>query len=80
MATAAISSAEFVELISSEMSRATRCAVEAWLAEIDATLNATALSHADRLRAAEAVIERYKQQTGKPVLQPRADGAEVQVQ
>jgi hypothetical protein len=70
MATAA-SSAEFVDLIASEMFHATNCAVEAWLAEVEAALDSTSLSHMGRLRAAKAVVDRYKRLSGKQELRPR---------
>ncbi|MBA3915318.1 MAG: hypothetical protein H0X25_15990 [Acidobacteriales bacterium] len=70
MAAAAIS-ADFVDVIAREISQATNYAVEAWLAEIEAALDSTKLSHMGRLRAVREIIERYKRLAGKHELQPR---------
>lgn len=69
---AAAASADFVNVIAREMFHATSFAVEAWLAEIEAALTSTKLSHMGKLRAAKEVIERYKRLAGKHQLQPRS--------
>jgi hypothetical protein len=71
MATAVITSQDFVDAIAVEMASKIDVAVESWMAEVELALNDPALTTLGRMNAAKEVLDQYKNLTGKKQLQSR---------
>jgi len=71
MATASITSRDFVNAIAVEVATKIDVAVESWMAEVEQALNDPALTTLGRMNAAKGVLEQYKHLTGKQQLQSR---------
>lgn len=72
MASAALNSQQFVEVISQELFTGVGKAVECWMAEVEAALESPRLTTLGRLQAVGEVLKRYKAITGKGELQTRS--------
>ncbi|HSS98667.1 MAG TPA: hypothetical protein VLK33_16650 [Terriglobales bacterium] len=71
MATASITSQDFVNVIALEVASKIDVAVESWMAEMELALNDPALTTLGRMNAAKDVLAQYKNLTGKQRLQSR---------
>jgi len=71
MATAVITSQDFVNAIALEVASKIEVAVESWMAEMENALNDPALTTLGRMNAAKEVLAQYKSLTGKQQLQSR---------
>jgi hypothetical protein len=71
MATAVITSRDFVDAIAVEVACKIDVAVESWMAEMEKALNDPALTTLGRMNAAKEVLDQYKNLTGKKQLQSR---------
>ena len=71
MATAVITSRDFVDAIAVEVATKIDVAVESWMAEVEQALNDPALTTLGRMNAAKEVLDQYKNLTGKQQLQSR---------
>ena len=71
MATAVITSQDFVNTIALEVASKIDVAVESWMAEVEQALNDPALTTLGRMNAAREVLAQYKSLTGKQQLQSR---------
>lgn len=71
MATALITSRDFVNAIAVEVATKIDVAVESWMAEVENALNDPALTTLGRMNAAKDVLSQYKNLTGKQQLQSR---------
>jgi len=71
MATAVITSRDFVDAIAVEVATKIDEAVESWMAEMEQALNDPALTTLGRINAAKEVLAQYKSLTGKQQLQSR---------
>ena len=69
MATAVITSRDFVGAIAVEVASKIDVAVESWMAEMEQALNDPALTTVGRINAAKEVLAQYKSLTGKQQLQ-----------
>ena len=69
MATAVITSRDFVAAIAVEVATKIDVAVESWMAEMEQALNDPALTTLGRINAAKEVLAQYKSLTGKQQLQ-----------
>ena len=69
MATAVITSRDFVDAIAVEVATKIDVAVESWMAEMELALNDPALTTLGRINAAKEVLAQYKSLTGKQQLQ-----------
>ena len=69
MATAVITSRDFVDAIAVEVASKIDVAVESWMAEMEQALNDPALTTLGRINAAKEVLAQYKSLTGKQQLQ-----------
>ena len=69
MATAVITSRDFVDAIAVEVATKIDVAVESWMAEMEQALNDPALTTLGRINAAKEVLAQYKSLTGKQQLQ-----------
>lgn len=69
MATAVITSRDFVDAIAVEVASKIDVAVESWMAEMEQALNDAALTTLGRINAAKEVLAQYKRLTGKQQLQ-----------
>ena len=69
MATAVITSRDFVGAIAVEVASKIDVAVESWMAEMEQALNDAALTTVGRINAAKEVLAQYKSLTGKQQLQ-----------
>jgi len=69
MATAVITSRDFVAAIAVEVATKIDVAVESWMAEMEQALNDAALTTVGRINAAKEVLAQYKSLTGKQQLQ-----------
>jgi hypothetical protein len=69
MATAVITSRDFVDAIAVEVASKIDVAVESWMAEMELALNDPALTTLGRINAAKEVLAQYKSLTGKQQLQ-----------
>jgi len=69
MATAVITSRDFVGAIAVEVASKIDVAVESWMAEMEQALNDPALTTLGRINAAKEVLAQYKSLTGKQQLQ-----------
>jgi hypothetical protein len=69
MATAVITSRDFVDAIAVEVATKIDVAVESWMAEMEQALNDAALTTVGRINAAKEVLAQYKSLTGKQQLQ-----------
>ena len=71
MATAAITSRDFVEAIATKLASGIDVAVESWMAAMEHALTDPELTTLGRMNAAKEVLEGYKNLTGKKDLRPR---------
>jgi hypothetical protein len=71
MATAIITSRDFVDAIAVEVATKIDVAVESWMAAVEQALNDPALTTLGRMNAAKDVLAQYKSLTGKQQLQSR---------
>jgi len=71
MATAIITSRDFVDAIAMEIASKIDVAVESWMAAMEQALNDPALTTLGRMNAAKEVLTQYKNLTGKQQLQSR---------
>ena len=71
MATAIITSRDFVDAIAVEVATKIDVAVESWMAAIEQALNDPALTTLGRMNAAKDVLAEYKNLTGKQQLHSR---------
>lgn len=71
LASAALNSQQFVEMISQELFTGVGKAVECWMGEVEAALESPRLTTLGRLQAVGEVLKRYKAITGKTELQTR---------
>jgi hypothetical protein len=71
MATAIITSRDFVDAIAVEVATKIDIAVESWMAAVEQALNDPALTTLGRMNAAKEVLAQYKSLTGKQQLQSR---------
>ena len=71
MATAIITSRDFVDAIAVEVASKIDVAVESWMAAVEQALNDPALTTLGRMNAAKEVLDQYKSLTGKQQLQSR---------
>jgi hypothetical protein len=71
MATAVITSQDFVNAIAVEVATKIDVAVESWMAEVENALNDPALTTLGRMNAAKDVLAQYKNLTGKQQLHCR---------
>jgi hypothetical protein len=71
MATALITSRDFVDAIAVEVACKIDVAVESWMAEVELALTDPALTTLGRMNAAKEVLAQYKTLTGKQQLQSR---------
>jgi hypothetical protein len=69
MATAVITSRDFVDAIAVEVATKIDVAVESWMAEMEQALNDPALTTLGRINAAKELLAQYKSLTGKQQLQ-----------
>jgi hypothetical protein len=69
MATAVITSRDFVGAIAVEVASKIDVAVESWMAEMEQALNDPALTTLGRINAAKELLAQYKSLTGKQQLQ-----------
>ena len=65
MATAAITSRDFVEVIAAKLASGIDVAVESWMAAVEHALTDPELTTLGRMNAAKEVLEGYKNLTGK---------------
>jgi hypothetical protein len=71
MATAAITSRDFVDTIAAELAIGIDVAVESWMAAMEKALTDPELTTLGRMNAAKEVLENYKNLTGKKGLRSR---------
>ncbi len=71
MATAVITSRDFVDVIALEIASKIDVAVESWMAAMEQALNDPTLTTLGRMNAAKQVLDQYKTLTGKQQLQSR---------
>jgi len=71
MATAIITSRDFVDAIAVEVATKIDVAVESWMAAVEQALNDPALTTLGRINAAREILGQYKNLTGKQQLQSR---------
>ena len=71
MATAIITSRDFIDAIAVEVATKIDVAVESWMAAVEQALNDPALTTLGRMNAAKEVLDQYKNLTGKQQLQSR---------
>jgi hypothetical protein len=71
MATAVITTRDFVDTIAAEVASKIDVAVESWMADVELALNDPALTTLGRMNAAKEVLDQYKNFTGKKQLQSR---------
>jgi hypothetical protein len=70
VATSAVSR-DIVKVIASEMLSGVERAVECWMSQVESALTDARLTSLGRLNAARAVVEKYKDLTGKSQLRGR---------
>ena len=71
MATAIITSRDFIDAIAVEVATKIDVAVESWMAAVEQALNDPALTTLGRMNAAKEVLADYKNLTGKQQLHSR---------
>lgn len=71
MSATAITRDEFVSTIAAELSSGIETAVDCWMAQVEQALKDTQLTALARVQAVKAVLEKYKQLTGKEQLHGR---------
>ncbi len=71
MATAAITTRDFIEAFAAELAGGIDAAVETWMAAMESALTDPELTTLGRMNAAKDLLEHYKNLTGKKQLRPR---------
>ncbi len=71
MATAAMTTRDFIEVFAGELASGIDAAVETWLAAMEHALNDPELTTLGRMNAAKDILEQYKNLTGKKQLRAR---------